>query len=377
MPRQLMLSQGILDDPEMARFIGAMPADLSVVLVANPNHRSVQRLLRVESARRRVDTVVDRRAIASYLAQQARGDLILVASTADEMALVCSAFVQLPLRQRKQKRLIPIGVAPSMAQRRKLDADAWFLARDLDELERLVVTPPAAFGLSVVLIAFNEEDAIRRAILDIRRFCQLFVPDYEIVVVDDGSTDQTLERAKLFDQGDLHFVRHRHNLGIGASRRDGYAVSEKAFRVHLPADRQVRAHSLIHFLPFVDPEQAVYSTYLVPHTGGRRAMMSGVFRWMRDHVGGFAVDYSGTYLFHRKWWDCIDHRKAISDSFIYSYELLHQFYLAGCRFRCVPIEPYLRDSGKSKVDSPKRIARVVREMVQSRLRRITLDRDPH
>jgi glycosyltransferase involved in cell wall biosynthesis len=74
----------------------------------------------------------------------------------------------------------------------------------LAELKRLAVVP-----------ALNEEAAVGRVIDEIR----LFDPGFDIVVVDDGSTDRT---AGVADDRDAHVLRLPFNLGIGGAVQTGY-----------------------------------------------------------------------------------------------------------------------------------------------------------
>jgi glycosyltransferase involved in cell wall biosynthesis len=74
----------------------------------------------------------------------------------------------------------------------------------LSELKRLAVVP-----------AFNEEASVGHVIDEIRAFD----PDFEIVVVDDGSTDRTAGLAA--DRG-VHVIRLPFNLGIGGAVQTGY-----------------------------------------------------------------------------------------------------------------------------------------------------------
>jgi len=74
--------------------------------------------------------------------------------------------------------------------------------------------------VSVILPAFNEEDCILRTIDDVARALGGANVPYEIIVVDDGSTDRTVELAQ---QRQVRVVRHRRNLGVGAARKSGIA----------------------------------------------------------------------------------------------------------------------------------------------------------
>ena len=264
--------------------------------------------------------------------------------------------------------VIPMAVrTPWRSDRSLEDAGAWFIAADLDEVARLVTVPPVSASLSLVLLALNEEATIAQAIEDARRFCRLYCAEgYEIVVVDDGSTDDTSGAAERAGEGDVVLVRHEVNQGMGGAMRDGYLAATCEYIAPLPADRQVRPQALAGLLPHLAPERVVHGYYVTPHSGAARAWLSEAFRVLVRHVGGLHVDFAGTYLFHRKWLDVVDLHSLVSDTFVFSFELLERFRRAGCVFAAEVVHPFPREVGTSRVVGVKRIARVFRELVRYR-----------
>lgn len=74
--------------------------------------------------------------------------------------------------------------------------------------------------LSVVIPVYNEADTITEVIRRVRDTPY----DVEIIVVDDGSTDDTQDRLQaLADADDLCLLRHEANMGKGAALRTGFA----------------------------------------------------------------------------------------------------------------------------------------------------------
>ena len=244
---------------------------------------------------------------------------------------------------------------------------AWFVARDLEEAAALITAPRRSESLSVVLMAYNESATIARAIREVRRFCRLYLGDGEIIVVDDGSTDDTYERALELTGADLRVLRHPSNQGMGASMRDGYLAARNTYITSLPADRQVRAQSLAPFLAHLDPLTCVHSLYTAPHSGARRKAISSAFSLLREHVGGLTVDFAGAYIIHRDWRAQIDLARLPSDSFVFSFELLQALKERGCTFRSVPMRAFPRTAGASRVARPGRILKVAAELLYSRL----------
>lgn len=90
--------------------------------------------------------------------------------------------------------------------------------------------------LSIVIPVFNRNEKIRRAIAsclaqDSGRF--------EVVVVDDGSTDGTAEAAEGFRDSRLRVVRMGLNRGHGAARNRGMAEARGEWVVHLDSDDEL------------------------------------------------------------------------------------------------------------------------------------------
>tara|TARA_B100001996_G_scaffold45464_1_gene32808 strand:+ start:576 stop:1463 length:888 start_codon:yes stop_codon:yes gene_type:complete len=72
--------------------------------------------------------------------------------------------------------------------------------------------------ISVVLPCFNEEDSIQKNIDSIKKELDKYGKDYEIIVVDDGSKDNSQEKLKNLD---IKIVNHPHNIGYGAALKTG------------------------------------------------------------------------------------------------------------------------------------------------------------
>ena len=109
--------------------------------------------------------------------------------------------------------------------------------------------PAAAAHISVIIPALNEEAGIasivERVLAQYPALCLVGVPGLEVIVVDDGSHDQTaavVERLAANAQGaaTVRLVRHGVNRGYGAALKTGLAQAQGdliAFfgrRRHLP-----------------------------------------------------------------------------------------------------------------------------------------------
>ena len=91
--------------------------------------------------------------------------------------------------------------------------------------------------LSVIVPAYNEEDCLVATVDSIHGTLKKLQIDGEIIIVDDGSTDQTGELADALPERfpDV-VVLHQHNQGVGGASRTGIRNSKGAFLIIWPAD---------------------------------------------------------------------------------------------------------------------------------------------
>lgn len=90
-------------------------------------------------------------------------------------------------------------------------------------------------SISIVIPAYNEEGAIIDTINEIKQVCNNeMIYSYEIIVVNDGSTDRTEEELKTTG---VKIVNHPHNIGYGRSLKDGIQAAQYDTIVITDADR--------------------------------------------------------------------------------------------------------------------------------------------
>jgi dolichyl-phosphate beta-glucosyltransferase len=99
--------------------------------------------------------------------------------------------------------------------------------------------------LSVVIPAWNEAHRIGPTLATIKAFLKEKLPDAELLVVDDGSTDTT---ASIAEAAEVRLIRLPFNQGKGAAVRAGMLAAKGQWRLFSDADLSTPIEEVIPFL---------------------------------------------------------------------------------------------------------------------------------
>lgn len=108
--------------------------------------------------------------------------------------------------------------------------------------------------LSIIIPTYNEEGIIEEVIKDSDNYAKKIVKDYEIIVLNDCSTDNTknlLEKLKK-KYKKLKTIHHKENTGYGGAILDLFKNFKGDYVINLPGDNQIPASNLIKFWKYKD-----------------------------------------------------------------------------------------------------------------------------
>lgn len=110
------------------------------------------------------------------------------------------------------------------------------------------------WSVSLILPAYNEEAGIVQAIAEADRDLPLVARAYEILVVDDGSSDATAELVKqeMERRPHVRLFRHEKNKGYGAALRTGFEAARHNLVAFTDADCQFYLTDLALLFPLAD-----------------------------------------------------------------------------------------------------------------------------
>ncbi len=108
-------------------------------------------------------------------------------------------------------------------------------------------------SISIILPALNEEGNIEAAIQDIQLYFHSREEKYEIIVINDGSTDSTGEIAERLvkENGSVRVIHHSINKGYGSALKEGFENSKYKYVFFTDSDRQFDIKGLDILLPLI------------------------------------------------------------------------------------------------------------------------------
>lgn len=224
-------------------------------------------------------------------------------------------------------------------------------------------------SLSIVVMAFNEEENLPQAASQAIEFLQEVAADWQLIIVDDGSTDSTGAVADgIRDAHPSHVdvIHHGENQGMGAAIRHGYAAARCDWVTQLPADCQVHPSMFRRFLPHCESASLILSVYAKRDDGLSRKILSRGFQTVVRLLLGQRGDFTGTMLFRREILTQVG--EIHSNTFFANMEFPILALRAGVPYAVVEIDALPRRSGESKVKNFRRVSRVLGEIVKMRLR---------
>jgi polyisoprenyl-phosphate glycosyltransferase len=203
--------------------------------------------------------------------------------------------------------------------------------------------------ISLVIPAFNEQDQIANTIrtaVDI--FIAAKLEPFEIVVVDDGSTDKT---ALLAEQAGAVLVSHIQNLGYGRSLKDGIAASNYDTIVISDADG---TYPLAEIPTLVTEYNRGFDMVVGARTGVYyrdsilKSPMRTLLKWLVEFTTGRSIPdiNSGLRVFSRK--TIMPYYRHLCDTFSFTTAATLAYMLTGRTVAYLPIA-YHERIGASKV----------------------------
>ena len=166
--------------------------------------------------------------------------------------------------------------------------------------------------ISIIFPAYNEEKRLPKTLVEADRYLSLQNFEYEILVVNDGSTDKTFEAVKDLSKQikNLRIINNKENKGIGFVVRQGLLAAKGEYRLYVDADNSVSINQIENFLPYFKQDydilfasRKVEGSKLYPPQPWHRKILSGIFHLIdKAIIGNYGIkdSYCGFKIFTGK-----------------------------------------------------------------------------
>ncbi|MCF8256199.1 MAG: glycosyltransferase family 2 protein [Flavobacteriales bacterium] len=155
---------------------------------------------------------------------------------------------------------------------------------------------------SIIIFCFNEVGNLQRVVADVLTVMDGIAEQYEVILVNDGSTDGTGELCDRLCANNRHVrtIHHPVNLGIGEALRTGYQEARLDYVCAIPGDGQFRITDLLELTPFGTDR---FIAYYREETGYNiyRRTLTWLNRAFNQHVLGiFLRDVNWVKVYRRE-----------------------------------------------------------------------------
>jgi dolichyl-phosphate beta-glucosyltransferase len=224
--------------------------------------------------------------------------------------------------------------------------------------------------LSIVIPAYNEEIRIVPTIGAIASYVSELGFAWELLVVDDGSKDQTIALVESLDMVNLCVLRAEANGGKGSAVRRGMLAAQGRYILFDDADNSTPIEELGNLLRKLEDESydiAIGSRAAdgaaESHRSRLRRLLSGGLRWIVRNIFRISVrdTQCGFKLFTQEAAKRLHSAQTIA-GFSFDLEILYLAAKLGYRVAEVPVRWI--DAPGSKVDTRKEVQRFLRDLLR-------------
>jgi len=213
------------------------------------------------------------------------------------------------------------------------------------------------FSLSAFFPCYNDVGTIASMVALTDLTLQSLTEDYEILVVDDGSSDHSRailsELEKKYDR--LKVVYHEKNKGYGGALKAGFSSATKEFLFYTDGDFQYDVSEITKLLPEMKDGIDIVNGYKIGRSDRfYRKIIGKTYHWIMNLLFSFKIrDVDCDFRLIRM--SVFDKIQLEYNSGVICVEMVRKMQDAGFQFAEVPVNHYFRAYGRSQYFNLKRV----------------------
>lgn len=216
-------------------------------------------------------------------------------------------------------------------------------------------------SISVFLPVYNDQATIAGLVQDALCVLPSLTDDYEVILIDDGSTDGSGALADELARSSAYVtvVHHGRNRGYGAVLRSGFQHATRDLIFYTDGDGQYDVRELALLIPLMTEGVDVVNGYKEKREDNYYRKASGaVYNRLAHSLFRLPIrDVDCDFRLIRR--SAMDRILLVKSSGAACVELVRKLSVTGCVFREVPVHHYPRLHGKSQFFTPRRVARTI------------------
>ena len=221
-------------------------------------------------------------------------------------------------------------------------------------------------GLSVFFPAYNDSGTIASMVIRAVQAASALTPDYEVIVVNDGSADATAEIADELARTypNVRVVHHAKNSGYGGALQTGFKSATKDLIFYTDGDAQYDPGELRELWSRMTPDADLVNGYKISRSDPlHRIIIGRVYHHIVSTLFGLTVrDVDCDFrLMRRSIFERIQLEKT---SGVICLEMMKKIHDAGFRIVEVPVHHYHRAFGKSQFFNGRRIVKTAIDVMR-------------
>ncbi|MBW2993637.1 glycosyltransferase family 2 protein [Candidatus Woesearchaeota archaeon] len=157
-------------------------------------------------------------------------------------------------------------------------------------------------SITMMVSAYNEEKHLEKAVTGLNNLLENMFEEYEIIIFDDKSSDQTGKIADDLAKNDarIKVVHNKVNKGLGYNYRESVRLAKYDYFSFIPGDDGVQANSIKSILEFIGTADIIIPFTANTHVRPAfRRIMSWGFTAILNLLFGMHLNYYNGMVVHK------------------------------------------------------------------------------